>query len=593
VNATHCVAVPAARGKLRRGVLSILIAIAASVAVLMASPSVADEDAAADVIFVGGDVYTMSATQSRAEALAIRSGRIIAVGSNRDIRQLARRGVKVVNLRGAFVMPGIVDGHVHPVTGGLKALYECSFPFTATPAQIESAVGACAKRIPAGTWIRGGQWDSGFFDTHKIESPRAFLDRITDRHPVVLVDDSLHNGWANSAALKAMGIDATTPDPDGGKFVRDAAGLPNGLMIENAYRQIFRPKLPSWTADQIRAAAAEANRIANAYGITAVKDANALNEYVEAYHTLDQSGQLKMHVATSLTTPTGSRVAPLDYAALESMRDRFQSGHVHTAFVKLFLDGVPTPARTAAMIAPYVPDATYGSGFTGEMNFGIGTLARDIVELDRRGFTVKIHTAGDRSVRSALDAIEVARRINGDSGRRHELAHAGFIDPKDVPRFSQLDVVADFSPILWHPSPIVRSIISAVGERGRSYWPTRTLLESGATLLAGSDWPAAVPDQNPWIGIEAMVTRRDPRATSDEALWAAEAVGLEAALKLYTAGTARALRLDDRIGSLEVGKSADFIVLDVSPFNMPIENVGDTQVRETYFEGQRVFVRSK
>lgn len=564
-----------------------------SMVIGLAAPLAAAAAEKADAIFVNGDVYTMNPAQPTAEAFAVRSGRIAAVGTNRDIRRWASAATKRVDLRGAFVMPGLLDGHVHPVTGGLKALYECSFPFTAGPPEIESTLRACAARIPAGTWIRGGQWDSGFFETYRIDSPREFLDRITDRHPVILVDDSLHNGWANSAALRAMGIDEKTPDPEGGKFVRDASGRPNGLMIENAYRQQVRPRLPAWSSDQIQAAASEANRIANAYGITAVKDANALPEYVEAYHALDARNALTMHVATALNTPTGARVDPLDYAALERTRDRFRSAHVHTAFVKLFLDGVPTPARSAAMIAPYVADPKFAPGYSGDVNFGIGTLARDVVELDRRGFTVKIHTAGDRSVRAALDAIEVARRMNGNTGLRHELAHAGFIDPTDLPRFAQLDVVADFSPILWHPSPIVRSIISAVGDRGRSYWPTRSLLDSGATLLAGSDWPAAVPDQNPWVGIEAMVTRTDPRGTDKESLWPAEAIGLEAALRIYTLGTARALRLDDRIGSLEVGKSADFIVLDRSPFKMPIEEVGGTQVRETYFEGRRVFRRAK
>ena len=338
-------------------------------------------------------------------------------------------------------------------------------------------------------------------------------------------------------------------------------------------------------------AARESNVIASSYGITALKDANGFNEYVEAFHELDRAGQLRMHVAVALNTPTGARTSPLDYDALVATRDRFRSPHVDPSFVKLFLDGVPTPARSAAMLDPYVPDETHGAHFSGETNFTIGTLARDLTELDRRGFTVKIHAAGDRSVRLALDAVEVARRFNGPSGRCHELAHAGYIDPQDIPRFATLDVAADFSPILWHPSPIIQSIIGAVGERGRQYWPTRSLLESGAPLLVGSDWPAAVRDQNPWMGIEALVTRRDPRGETKGELWPEQAVSLADALYLYTLSTARALRLEQKIGSLTPGKSADFIVLDRDLFEVPVEAIGDTQVRETYFEGQRVYTR--
>lgn len=545
----------------------------------------------ADLLLLNGRIYTVDTARPRAEALAVREGKLLAVGSNREVSRLAGSKTRRIDLKGAFVMPGLVDGHVHPVTGGLKTLYECNFPFTSGPEEIKAAVTSCAGRMPAGTWIRGGQWDSGFFDRHSIASPRAFLDAITQAHPVVLVDDSLHNAWANTAALRAMGIDADTPDPEGGRFVRGADGQPNGLMLENAYRLIFRPKLPSWTPEQVLAAAREANLIASSYGITAVKDANSLKEYVEAFHELDRAGKLRMHVAVALNTPTGARTSPLDYDALVAMRDRFRSPHVDASFVKLFLDGVPTPARTAAMLDAYAADHAHGAEFTGETNFTIGTLARDVTELDRRGFTVKMHAAGDRSVRLALDAIEVARRFNGQSGLRHELAHAGYIDPQDITRFAQLDAVADFSPILWHPSPIIQSIIGAVGERGRRYWPTRSLLEAGATLLVGSDWPAAVREQNPWVGIEALVTRRDPRGETDGQLWPEQAISLEDALRLYTLSTARALRLEQKIGSLTSGKSADFIVLDRDLFELPIEAVGETQVRETWFEGERIYTR--
>ncbi|MCP4302940.1 MAG: amidohydrolase family protein, partial [Gammaproteobacteria bacterium] len=309
----------------------------------------------------------------------------------------------------------------------------------------------------------------------------------------------------------------------------------------------------------------------------------------------DNSDALSVHIATSIRTPYGRRDEPLDYDDIDRIRDTYASDLVDTRFVKVFLDGVPTPARTAAMIAPYVPDEEHGDDFTGgPLHVDKELLARDLIELEQRGYTVKIHTAGDRSVRDALDAIEAAREANGDMGFRHELAHAGYIHDDDLPRFAELNVVADFSPVIWHPSPIIDAVIAAVGEeRGEKYWPVRELLDSGAPVLAGSDWPSAVPDANPWVGIEAFVTRRDPRGDAPGELWPEQAITLEEAIEIYTIYGARAMRLGDRIGSIEVGKLADLIVLKRNLFEIPIDDVGDTKVDLTLFGGETVFDRKE
>ena len=202
---------------------------------------------------------------------------------------------------------------------------------------------------------------------------------------------------------------------------------------------------------------------------------------------------------------------------------------------------------------------------------------------------MKIHTAGDRSVRIGLDAIEATRGALGNMDKRHELAHAGYIDPMDLPRFSELNAVADLCPVIWHPSPIMDAVFAAVGEeRGERYWPVRDLIDSGAPILAGSDWPSAVPDANPWTGIEAFVSRRHPRDLAEGALWPEQAITLEEAVEIYTLRGARAMQMADKIGSIEVGKLADLIVLDQNIFEVPIEKVADTRVLQTWFEGRLV-----
>lgn len=551
-------------------------------------PEAAAAAQAADLVVTQGAIYTVEPANTWVEALAVKDGRYVFVGSAADARAWVGPETKVVDLGGRMAMPGLNDLHVHPLMGAIKALYECTFPFTAKPEDVASALAACAKQRPKGSWITGGQWGSSFFEQHELSSPREFLDRVTSDHPVFFNDDSGHNGWVNSAALKLAGIDASTPNPEGGTIVRGPDGAPNGVLLETAAR-LFDKVIPDRTDAEYGAAAKEAARIANAYGITGIKDAGAFHPAPRAFHLLDTQGDLTLHVAACLRTPYGPHSAPLDYEALEAERRQYRSRHVNTDFVKLFLDGVPTPARTAAMIAPYVPDRQHGRKFTGGLHIDPALLAAHLVELDRRGFTVKMHAAGDRAVRAGLDAIEQARKVNGRSGLRHELAHAGFIHPKDLPRFAQLDAVADFAPILWHPSPIIAAVIAAVGEkRGSQYWPTRSLLDSGAFIVSGSDWPAAVPDQNPWVGIEALVTRRDPRGETAGMLWKEEAATLEEAVRIYTLNGAVGLKAGDRTGSIAVGKSADFIVLDRNIFRVPIEDVGDTQVQQTWFEGRLV-----
>jgi predicted amidohydrolase YtcJ len=546
----------------------------------------------ADLVLTHGAIYTVDDAHPWAEAVAITGGRFVYVGSSRGVRAYVGPQTRNIDLAGGFAMPGIVDAHAHPVMGGLKTLYECNFPFTATPEAVADAVAGCARHAPPGAWIRGGQWDSGFFDRYTLDSPREFLDRASDGHPVMLVDDSEHNGWVNSEALRAAGIDATSVDPPGGHIVRAKDGSPNGVLLESAFRVLFRKSLPPWSAEQHVAAVRAATRLANGFGITAVKDAGAYEEYLAAYDAVDAAGDLSLHVAACLRTPAGSRTEPLDYAALEVRRDRYRSRHVDTAFVKIFLDGVPTSARTAAMLAPYIPDAVHGAGFDGDLLVTEPVLARDLAELDRRGFTVKMHAAGDRAVRVGLDAIAAARQANGPSGRHHELAHAGYVDDADLGRFAALDAVPDFSPVIWYPSPIIESIIKAVGPRGARYWPTRTLLARGARIAGGTDWPAAVADENPWVGIAALVTRRDPRGQSPAALWPEEAVPLADAIRIYTVNSARALRLEGEVGSVAVGKSADLVVLDRNLFRTRPDALGAARAQMTFFEGRLVYEAS-
>jgi len=543
----------------------------------------------ADTILTNGKFYTVNPATPWVDAVAISNGKYVFAGSSEAVKTYQGSATKVIDLAGKMAMPGINDTHIHPLMGAISTLFECTFDFTAAPEAVRASIKACVETQPDTLWIRGGQWGSDFFSTHQIASPRGFLDELSSTHAIFLNDDSGHNGWANSKALQLAGIDAATPDPKNGTIVRDSAGKPTGLLLETAAR-LLDDVVEPWSDEQHVEAAAYAAKLANSFGMTGLKDAGAFQPAAMAFSQVAARGLLTVHAATCIRTPYGARTEPLDYAEIEAVSDRFASNDVHTRFVKLFLDGVPTPARTAAMIHPYQTDAVHTEAVKGDLHIDPQLLMQDVVELDRRGFTIKMHTAGDRAVQVALDAIAAARKSNGDSGLRHELAHAGYIDPADLPRFAELDAVADFSPYLWHPSPIIQAVLSAVGEeRGSRYYPTRTLLDSGAHVAVGSDWPAAVPSPNPWIGMQALVTRKDPRGETRGALWPEEAITLAEAVALYTMAGARALRLEEITGSIEVGKSADLIVIGQNLFDVPIESVADTKVLMTLFRGKTVF----
>ena len=565
-----------------------LILISALVACTTDKETIPEQNITADKVLTNGKIYTVEKDQPWVDAVAIKDGKYLFVGTSEGAKSYIGESTEVIDLAGKMAMPGINDAHVHPARGGTKALFECNFAFTATPDEIAKAVTKCVADNPDALWIRGGQWDSGFFDNYKIESPRKFLDAVSGDKAVLLNDDSNHNGWANSKALELGGITKHTKDLADGTYVRNSeTGEPNGILLENAEQNLY-DLIPKWNDDQTQKGAIKAIQIAHQFGVTGMKDASTSEQTMSAYKSLDQSGNFNIHMAVSISTPYGHRVKQLDYDKIDALREKYKSANVHTSFVKLYIDGVPTASRTAAMLAPYTAEEGKDP-ISGMLHIEPDLLTADLIELDKRGFTVKVHVAGDRSVRIALDAIEAARKANGNSGLRHELAHAGFIDKDDIIRFSKLQAVADLSPYLWHPSPIIDSIVSAVGPRGKYYWPIKALLDANAPILAGSDWPAAVSSMDPWVGIEAMVSRADPRANFPGTLWPEQAINLEQALEIYTMNGAKALLLDDITGSIRVGKSADLIVLNQDLFDVPVEAINETRVEMTLFKGNIVY----
>ena len=542
----------------------------------------------ADLVLLDGKVYTAEESKPWAQSIAIKDGKLIYIGQTKEAKAFIGEATEVIQLAGRMAMPGLIDGHVHPVLGGMELANQCLFSSDANPEKVRETLKACAEELPEGQWLEGGRWASTFLSEYKIDSPIEWLDQISQKHPISLADDTGHNRWVNSAAMARVGLTAASKIK-GGEVVLSEDGSPNGLLLEAA----FVPVLSAIVEDtkpsrgQYKRAAEISIATANRFGITAFKEAGDSYHAIEAYADLAEQNNLNAHVAACISVPF-NHTGEIDVARLKKIQSENASDKVNTNCVKLFLDGVPSEARTAAVLENYVADS-HGKIHNGQLLIPEEDLARYVVQLDSLGFTIKIHAAGDRSVRVSLDAIELARKENPGGRKAHELAHSGFIDSSDIPRFVTLNVVADMSPAIWFPSPITDSIVRAMGDRGEQYWPLKDLIERDVKMLIGTDWPAVVPDMNPWPGIEAMVTRKNPHTQSSETLWPEQKISLEQALALYTRAGSHALELEQEIGSLELGKSADVIVLDRNIFNVPAEQVGETQIELTLFKGQIVY----
>lgn len=535
------------------------------------------DDGPADLILEHGEIYTAAGT---AEALAVKRGVIISVGSQASMKSLASAQTQRIDLKGAAVLPGLHDSHVHPLSAGQTEL-GCKFAQGTPGQQVLAIVKKCAASRAKGEWILGGQWDASSFGS---EPPhRQLLDAVAPENPVVLTDISLHSLWLNSKALQLAGITAKTPDPDGGVIERDARGEPNGIVRETA-RVIVRRAIPAYTAEQNAKALSWSLARMLSYGITSLTDANVDEAGLQAYATLADRGMLKQRV-TACMISGAMATQGTDFIARRNLyaRDRF-----FPTCIKMYLDGVPTEGHTAAMVDSYQQAADGHDVGNGMLIIPQEQLNKDVIRLDADGFTLKFHAAGDGAVRAALNAIEAARKANGFSGQLHTIAHNSFVQMSDIGRARALAATFEFSPYIWSPNPIIPDIVKAVGAGRMKRWiPVKDALDAGALVVAGSDW-AVVPSVDPWAAIETLVTRQKPGG-GGEALGADERITLKQALDMFTVNAAREERAGTRLGSLERGMLADLLVLDRNPLRIPVTQIHETRVKLALVNGEIVY----
>jgi predicted amidohydrolase YtcJ len=513
-----------------------------------------------------------------ADAVAVRDGRIAFVGTSAEVRPLIGPGTRVVELAGETLLPGFQDAHVHPILGGLLSR-SCDLHDLTDAGAYLDAIAAHAAAHPERAWITGSGWSLPAFPHG--EPGRSLLDAIVSDRPVLLESDDGHVAWANSRALAVGGIDRATPDPAGGRIVRDADGEPTGTLHDYAIHLVTR-HAPRATHEDLLAGLRAAQQQLHAFGITGWQDANVGPDALAAYRDAATAGWLTARVVAALWWRREAGLEQID--DFEAQRDASAVGRLRADSVKLMLDGI-LESRTALMTSPYFGhDEEAGTPFIDP-----DLLRAAVIELDRRGFQAHFHAIGDGAVRLALDVVEAAVAANGAADHRHHIAHIEVVHPDDVPRFGRLGVVANMQPFWASDDDQMQTLrIPALGpDRVDWQYPFASLLRTGARLAGGSDW--TVSTANPLLEIEVAIDRVAPDRRDVAPFLPDERLSLDAALRAFTSGSAYVNHLDAETGTIEVGKLADLVVLDRSIRDPDSGPIGEATVRQTFVEGQEVF----
>jgi predicted amidohydrolase YtcJ len=591
------------RAAMMRFVCSHLLGISLLVAACLAA------DAPADRVYRNGTVFTADAQNSIVQAVAIRDGRIVYVGSNEGVVRFIGPSTKVTDLKGGFLMPGVVDGHMHPLEAGLK-LQKCSLNYEPiTVAELQQRVQACLDKTKSqepGGWLEVVSWFQEGMLPAGVKTSRATLDVLKTSRPIIVRSSFGHTVLANSRALALGNITKATPDPPGGKIWRDADGNPTGLLEDSAF-DVYPNLIPKPTREENIIAAKAAQKAIARQGVTSFLDADAPPQDMEAFTAVQAAGELtvRAHFAPQIEIEEAHDPAG-GVAKVVAFQKQYDQGAIKAKpgitvrNAKLYLDGViAAPALTGAMLEPYRVNA----GTPENPRWVPGTsrgpavyvprkpLAEILVRLGSAGIDPHMHADGDGAVRAGLDGVEMMRKEIGDADVRPGIAHAEIVSPADFARFKALGTMPVLSFQWEKPAGDTIGLTNYFGpERMKILEPAGLLVAAGARVVFGSDWPVDPLDE--WFALKVGVTRTNaPNVAREFRGKLGEDPGLspEAVLRAATIDAAFELHEDDVTGSLQVGKFADLIVTDRNPLKIPPEDIANVHVLETVVGGRTVY----
>ena len=547
---------------------------AAAIALLTTAAVTSVHAAEGTTVIRNAAIHTMAPDGAEADALAIDAkGIIVAVGKETDVLSNAGADARVIDLGGRAVLPGFQDAHVHLIEAGVNEIL-CEFEPFATLKQTRDAIEACDAESE-GEWVLG----SGVGMPHLLDqtdNPVAVLDELVPDRPALILDDIGHAAWANSKALAAVGYDTIEGNPPGGIILRNSNGKPNGIVLENAQQKLRNLAFPDTPENEEFAYESMLPTLKTfaENGITTVSDAGGFwpQGHVKAWETAEKNGTLTVRASNALYVypdmPFDEQVEQL--AKLYSNDpDRLLKFNQ----AKLYVDGI-LEQRTGAVLQPYLKGPGIDHGFeSGFLYFETPVLNDYAKALSKIGFKLHFHVTGDRGARLALDAIDQADKKPGP----HRLTHLYLLDPADYPRFQETGTVADFqlAPSSLDPDYIA-FIRQFIGDRADHMMPAESLEKSGATVVMSSDFDA--DELSPLVKIQAALER--PKEGAPD---------VRTAVRWMTANPAKLLNQDDHTGTLGVGKYADLVVLDRDIFDIPVKQIGETEVKATLLQGKPVF----
>jgi len=543
-----------------------------------------DDSAAASLVLKNGFIYTVDGRRTVAEALAVRGGRIVHVGLNGEAEKYVGKETKVIDLGGRLVLPGFIDSHCHPAYGAAHELFDIMFTGLNSIEEYRKAIREFAARHPEAKSIRGRGWKNTLFA--KTGPGKEIIDEIIPHVPVALADEGGHAVWVNSLTLKLAGITKKTPNPRGGVIERDPrTGEASGTLREGA-AQLVAHLFPDYSVEQLMRALEAYQTMAAAFGITTAHDASVDvgGNDLKAYKNLERQGRLAMRFRASLFVDPEkglAQVGPLCAERAKNGGPLFQANGA-----KIFIDGV-VEGSTAFLKEEY----KHLPGFRGVPLWNAAQLNAMCAELDRNKFQVHVHAIGDAASEMILDAFAFAAARNGRRDARNLVTHIQLVAPRDILRFRELGVVAVPQPYWFMKDDYYYNLqVPYLGlPRADAEYPMESFFKAGVVVASASDYAVTIPC-NPLHAIQTGITRSvkgvsDPR----EILWPAERATLDQMIASFTIHGAYANFLEETTGSLEVGKSADLIVLDQNLFFMPPGKISAAKVVLTFFAGQKVY----
>lgn len=555
-------------------------------------PSDSPEENAADLVLYNGHVQTMVSESEVASAIAIAGNKIVYVGDDSGIDAFVGDTTQVIDLDGKFVSPGFIDGHIHAPGNWFTKLYQIDLTGLSTNEEYLEAIRSFVEAHPDEEGYIGSPFMLNAYQLPDGSNPgpsKEDLDAICPDKPILIHDVSYHAAWVNSKAFEMAGVTADTPDPEGGLFYRNEKGEPSGCVSDAAKGIVFAIMPDTMTNDNLEKALYKFMEEANSYGITGITNITQGGlDIIDMYHKVEREGNLTLRMRVVPTMKEG-RTYDEVLSTIKSYNDS-ATDMISSNTVKIFYDGV-TERGTAVFLEPYLESTGLGDHWCGEPIWSQEDFTRLVHDFDAEGVQVHVHAMGDGAVHGTLDAFEEARATNGERDARHTITHVCAITDEDIQRMADLDVVANLQFLMMYHDDLMDLERAYVGdERAMAMYRTKHMAEAGICISGSSDAPV-IPFA-PLDAIEAGVTRNSPypeEEDTDMTRWPEQGLTAYQLLEAYTKNDAYQNFMDDIIGTIEVGKFADLVVLDANILEVDPKEISSAKVVYTISDGRIVY----